>query len=97
MDLTAQWRNLFANWPEFLPRQGLLVTGFESIPFLDFMISEGILIVERDRPDSQGGRKIMVSFNSISALKLSDPGDFAKYQGLGFTYGGKKPPVAPKA
>ena len=97
MDLTAQWRTLFANWPDFLPRQGLLVTAFDAIPFLDFMVSDGILLIERDRPDSQGGRKIMISFSAINALKLSDPGDFAKYQGLGFKHNVKKPAVAPKA
>ena len=96
MDVAAQWRELFANWPQFLPREGLLITGFgESIPFINFMVSAGIILLERDRPDSQNGRKILVSFLSISALKLSDPGDFAKYQGLGFAYGAKKPPAAP--
>jgi hypothetical protein len=81
----AEWRALFDQWPSSLPRHAILVTAFqETITFTDFRISSGLLLVERDRPDSYGGRKVLISFDSISAVKLSDPGDLSKYHPLGF-------------
>ncbi len=85
METAAEWRGIFENWPAGLPRQGLLTTTFqESIPFADFRYSEGLLLVERDRPDSLGARKVMLSFSAIAALKLSDPGELSRYQVMGF-------------
>ena len=84
-DASAQWRNLFQNWPESMPKHGLLITTFnEGISFVNFLVSPGILIMERDRPDSSNSRKVMISFSAISALKLSDPGDLNRYQVMGF-------------
>jgi hypothetical protein len=85
MAVGSEWRALFEQWPATLPRQGILVTAFqETIPFIEFRISAGLLLVERDRPDSHGGRKVMLPFESIAAIKLNDPGDLSKYQALGF-------------
>lgn len=79
------WRSLFENWPNSLPRQGLLVTSFqEQIPFTDFLISGGILLIERDKPDSYGARKVMVSYEAISAVKITSPMELARFQVLGF-------------
>ena len=81
----SEWRTLFEMWPNTLPRQGILVTVFqETMPFTDFRISAGLLLIERDRPDSHGGRKVMLSFEVIAALKLADPGELNRYQSLGF-------------
>ena len=79
------WRLLFENWPQAIPRQGLLVTTFqETIPFISFMISAGILLVERDRPDTVGARKVMIAFEAISALKLTTVVEMARFQVMGF-------------
>ncbi len=79
------WRSLFERWPTTLPRQALLVTVFqETIPFVDFLVGTGGLIVERDRPDSHGGRKIVIAYEAISAVKFTDPGVLARFQPLGF-------------
>jgi hypothetical protein len=81
----TEWRTLFEQWPNSLPRQGILVTIFqETVPFIDFRISSGMLLVERDRPDGHGGRKVMMPFESIATLKLTDPGELSKYQTMGF-------------
>jgi len=81
----TEWRALFERWPATLPRQGILVTTFqETMPFTDFRLSSGLLLIERDRPDSHGSRKVMVAFDVIASLKLTDPGDLNRYQSLGF-------------
>jgi hypothetical protein len=79
------WRSLFENWPEAIPRQGLLVTNFqESIPFADFLISGAILLLERDKPDSAGARKVMIAYDAISAVKITTPMELARFQVMGF-------------
>lgn len=79
------WRSLFENWPASVPRRGLLITTFnESIPFVNYMMSGGILLLERDKPDSLGGRKVMISYDAISAVKIIDVIDLARFQVLGF-------------
>lgn len=85
MDAAESWRSLFENWPESIPRQGFVVTTFEeAIPFSDFMISGGILLLERDKPDSYGSRKVMVSYDVIGAVKLPTPIELARFQVMGF-------------
>ena len=85
MEMAEAWRSLFEHWPEAIPRQGLLVTDFqETIPFVNFMISGGILLVERDKPDALGARKVMIAYPAISAVKLTNTLELARYQVLGF-------------
>ena len=72
MDLDGAWRSVFVNWPEKLPRSGMIVTSTqETIPFVDFLIAESFVIIERDRPDSLGARKIIVALAAITAVKLT--------------------------
>lgn len=85
MDTAESWRSLFENWPESFPKEGLLITSFgETIPFVNFMISGGILLLERDRPDSSNARKIMVAYGAIDALKSTTPMELARFQVMGF-------------
>ncbi len=85
METAESWRSLFENWPESIPRQGLLVTNFgEQIPFVNFLISGGIVLVERDKPDSQGARKVLVAYDAISAVKITNPMELARFQVMGF-------------
>lgn len=79
------WRSLFQHWPASLPKQGILVTTFaEQIPFVNFLVSGSALLAERDKPDTLGTRKVVLDYAAISALKLTDPGDIARFQVLGF-------------
>ena len=85
MDAADSWRSLFENWPAAIPREGLVVTNFqETIAFVNFMVSGGILMVERDKPDTYGARKVMVSYDAISAVKLTSPLEMANFQVMGF-------------
>jgi hypothetical protein len=85
METAEAWRSLFENWPEAIPRQGMIVTSFqETIPFVNFLVSAGILLVERDKPDTYGSRKVFVTYKDISALKLPTPMELARFQVMGF-------------
>lgn len=94
MDAAQNWQTLFSNWPADMPRQGLIVTTFnEAIPFTDFLVSEGIVIIQRDKPDSLGSRKAMIAYPAIAAVKLTDPGDIDVYTKMGFQRGGAQAPT----
>ena len=85
MESSESWRALFENWPDSIPRKGLLITNFqETIPFVDFMISGAILLVERDKPDTFGARKVMVTYDAVSAVKITSPMELARFQVMGF-------------
>ena len=85
MEAAEAWRTLFETWPEAIPRQGMLVTSFkETVPFTGFLFSPGILLVERDAPDSLGARKMMISFDEISAVKIANPMELGRFQVMGF-------------
>lgn len=72
MDLSAAWRSAFESWPESLPKVGMIVTATqETIPFVNFLLGESFVVVERDKPDSQGARKLIIALAAITAVKLS--------------------------
>ena len=85
MDPAESWRALFENWPDSIPREGLLVTNYqETISFRDFLVSGGILLLERDKPDTYGARKVFVTYGGIAAVKLPTPMELARFQVMGF-------------
>lgn len=85
MNSVDGWRNLFENWPAAIPRSGLIVTTFgETMPFRDFLISGSLLLIDRDVPDSLGTRKVMIGYEAIVALKLTNTLELARYQVMGF-------------
>ncbi len=85
MDSADSWRMLFSSWPANMPRTGLIVTNFgENITFINFMTSGGILLVERDRPDSSDARKVMIAYQAIAAVKSTSTMDFDNFKAFGF-------------
>ena len=85
MNSFDSWRALFENWPGSLPREGQVVSSFgEHIPFKDFLVSGGLVILERDKPDSYGARKVVLGYDAIAAVKFSSPMELARYQVMGF-------------
>ena len=79
------WRHLFARWPAGFDRSGFLLTELnESVRFVDFACSAGVLLLQRDKPDVVGARKVFVTYDAISAVKLDDPGDLGRYAAMGF-------------
>ncbi len=85
MQATETWQSLFENWPDSMPREGMLVTTYqETIPFVNFLISGGMVLVERDKPDTVGARKVLIPYESIVALKIASPMELSRFQVMGF-------------
>ena len=79
------WQSLFENWPDAIPRCGAVLSKQgESVPFVDFLISEGLLLVERDGPDASGARRAVVAYDSIAMVKLSASGELSQFRAMGF-------------
>ena len=86
MDMTADaWRMLFENWPQTIARKGMLLSKQnENIPFVDFLISNQLLLVDRGTPDAHGSRKVVIPMEQIAALKFAGTQPMADFQTLGF-------------
>lgn len=85
MQSAASWQSLFENWPPTFAKEGIIITTQpDTIPFVSFMISEGLLLLERDKPDSQGARKVVLSYEAIAGLKITSTAPFEEFTGLGF-------------
>jgi len=78
------WRTLFENWPDAIPRQGIVMTPQEGIPFINYLISGSLVILERDKPDTLGARKVIIPYDNIVGLKLPSPLELVKFQVMGF-------------
>ncbi len=80
------WDSFFNNWPASLPRQGLLQTVLnETMPFKDFWLKEGMLLIERVTPDAQGARFVLLAFDVISVMKFTNPLKAAEISAAGFS------------
>jgi hypothetical protein len=78
-------RRIFAEWPSSIPRIGLIVTTFgESLPFVSYMISGDLLLVERKTPDAQGARRVILNFDAIVAVKILDAIEMPRFTAMGF-------------
>lgn len=85
MESTQNWRSIFERWPEGIEKKGTLVTKFgESVPFCGFMLSEGLVLLERNAPDPNGARKAVVGLDAISVVKLNSPLPMPEFQPMGF-------------
>ena len=72
-DATESWRKCFQQWPDDLPRRGVLVPTFdEQIPFVNFFASDDMVLVERRAPDAVGGRMVIIPYQNVVALKIVD-------------------------
>lgn len=85
MDSSESWRSLFENWPDAIERQGTIISKQgASIPFINFLISGGLLLLDRGRPDAEGARKVIVAYDSIALIKLSTTSELSIFQSMGF-------------
>lgn len=85
MESTESWRSLFEDWPSSIPRDGTVVTTYgDAVPFSNFLISGGLLLLERARPDAAGNRKVMISYGAIAAVNLSTGAELSQFQSMGF-------------
>lgn len=78
-------QRVFAEWPSSIPKTGLVLTTFgESIPFVSYMISGELLLLERKTPDAQGARRVILSFDNIFAIKILDAIEMPRFTAMGF-------------
>jgi hypothetical protein len=68
------WREVFTSWPAGFPRRGVLISTLNEVtPFKGFMVKGETLLLERTNPDPLGARFILLAFDDIHMLKLTDP------------------------
>ena len=85
METTAAWKAMFEAWPDAIERKGMVVTSLgEAIPFQAFMISGGLLLLERDSPDQFGTRKVILAYDQICSVRLPTTMALARFQVMGF-------------
>lgn len=71
---TEIWREVFTTWPTAIPRRGLIVSTLnETIPFKSFFLRGDTILLERTNPDPVGTRFIVLAFDAIHMLKLTEP------------------------
>jgi len=81
----SAWKIFFTTWPHEMPRRGLLITSLgEQVPFNGFMTSEHFLVVSRPAPDSLGARTVMLPYENLAAMKLTDVVKSDVFKAAGF-------------
>ena len=79
------WRDVFTHWPAAIPRRGVVVSTLnEAIPFKSFLIKGDTLLLERTNPDPLGTRFIVLAYDAIHLLKLTDPLKESVLTGAGY-------------
>jgi hypothetical protein len=87
------WGEFFTHWPIDLQRRGILVTSFnEQISFSTFFTSGNLLMLERQTPDAQGARSVVVPYDEILALKIVDVVKPKHFKAAGFEGAPSKQP-----
>jgi hypothetical protein len=85
MSTENTWKTTFNNWPEGIPRRGVLVNTLnEASPFKSFFTRGDMLLLERTNPDPLGSRFILLGFESISSVRFVDPLKESTITGAGF-------------
>ena len=70
---TTGIESVLATWPSSVPRRGVAVTmQGEQIVFSNFSVGHGCVLWERTTPDSMGGREVILHFDQVAAVKLTD-------------------------
>ena len=78
-------KKLFCEWPTEMLRRGVLVTTQnEQIPFSGFLTHQGLLLIERTTPDTMGSRIVILPYENIVGVKLTDVVSQKLFQNLGF-------------
>ena len=73
-EVTKVWRDFFASWPAEMGRRGVVIPAYdEQIPFVDFLIGQDVVILERPTPDAVGGRRVVLPFARIEGVKYTEP------------------------
>ena len=81
----SDFHRILSEWPVSIPRKGIIITSFgESIPFVEYMLSGNLVLVDRGVPDTAGARRVMIAIDSIVGIKITDPVEMARFTVMGF-------------
>lgn len=84
MDNSIMWRTFLAKWPPSLEHRGVVVANDEQVSFVDFLLSEQAALFERLAPDAVGGRKLIIPYSKIDAIKITESVDSQIFAPSGF-------------
>jgi hypothetical protein len=85
MDNAQTWKACFTEWPDDIPRCGIIVTTLnDQIPFSTFLTSPTMLLMERTTPDTAGTRKVLLPYGNIAMLKIAEVVKAKSFSTLGF-------------
>ncbi len=85
MDGFEQWKSWFREWPEKFPRQGVVATVLgDQIPFSGFLAGETMLLLQRKTPDSLGSRQVLLPYQRIDSLKITEVVEGKVFEKIGF-------------
>ena len=80
----TSWQKLFLEWPADMPHKGVLVTAWDQVAFHEFMTHPNFLLVQRRAPDTVGARDVIVPYDQITGLKLTEVVKTKSLKDLGF-------------
>ncbi|MBN1589093.1 MAG: hypothetical protein JW888_06230 [Pirellulales bacterium] len=84
-NLESAWKTLFAEWSPEIPRRGVIINSLnEQIPFNGFMTSEHFVLFSRSSPDAMGARMVLMPYDSLVTLKITDVVKSKTFQSAGF-------------
>jgi hypothetical protein len=84
-DSAKIWREMFEKWPTSIPKRGVLVSTLnETTPFKSFLLKGDLLLLERTNPDPLGARFLLMGFDTIHAVKITEPVAESVFAGAGF-------------
>lgn len=73
-DSRDMWREMFLKWPASIPKRGVLVSTLNEVtPFKGFMVKGEMLMLERTNPDPLGARFVLIGYEAIHMVKLTEP------------------------
>lgn len=85
METRDAWKEYFRRWPKEVPQRGVVVTSFgEQVPFEGFATSDSFVVLERKTPDTSGARKVILPYEQVAGLKLTDVIRMKALEPLGF-------------
>lgn len=77
--------SVLTTWPSKLPRRGVAGTMLgEQIVFSNFSIGHGCVLLQRATPDSMGGREVILPFDQVAVVKLTESLEQKMRQEMGF-------------
>ncbi len=74
MSSAANWKSFLEEWPESIPRQGVIISCLnEAMPFRNIWTKGNTVLLERTVPDALGGRFLLIDFEIINSIKITNP------------------------